>query len=212
MNSTGGRPPASSAILTVPNLLSFTRILLIPVFVGLIVNDGTEMAGMVLFAGVAATDWVDGYVARRTNQVSELGKLLDPVADRFAIAAGLIAVMVRGALPLWAGLAVIGRDVAVLVVGAGMLAGRGIRVDVRFLGKSATAILMTAITLIAWGNFGLPLAAAARASGWVLFAVGIAESYVAAAWYLRDVGRSRQGSGPPAPGGGGAPMTDAAPR
>ena len=132
---------------------------------------------------------MDGYVARRTNQVSELGKVLDPVADRLAIAAGLIAIMIRGALPLWAGLAVILRDVAVLVVGAALLAGRGVRVDVRFLGKTATAILMTAITWIAWGNLGLPLAAAARAAGWVLFAVGIAESYVAGLWYLGDIRR-----------------------
>jgi cardiolipin synthase len=164
MNSTGGREPASSAIVTVPNLLSFARILLIPVFVGLIVHRGTEMVGMLLFAGVAATDWVDGYVARRTNQVSELGKILDPVADRLAVGAGLVAVMARGALPLWAGLAVLVRDGAVLVAGAAMLAGRGVRIDVRFLGKSATAILMVAITWIAWGNFDLPLAAAARAA------------------------------------------------
>ena len=198
MNSTGGHPPASPAILTVPNLLSFARILLIPVFVALILHEGTELAGMLLFAGVAATDWVDGYVARRTNQVSEFGKLLDPVADRLAIAAGLIAVIMRGALPLWAGLLVILRDAAVLVVGAAMLAGRGIRVDVRFLGKTATAILMVAITAIAWGNLGLPLAAAARAAGWVLFAVGIVESYVAALWYLGDIRRARAGS-PSAP-------------
>jgi cardiolipin synthase len=191
MNSTGGREPASSAILTVPNLLSFTRILLIPVFVALIVHEGTELAGMLLFAGVAATDWVDGTVARRTNQVSEFGKILDPVADRLAVGAGLVAVMVRGALPLWAGLAILVRDAAVLVVGAALLAGRGIRIDVRFLGKSATAILMAAITWIAWGNFDLPLAAAARAAGWVLFGVGIVESYVAAGWYLGDILRAR---------------------
>ena len=190
MNSTGGREPASSAILTVPNLISFARILLIPVFVGLIMNDGTELAGMLLFAGVAATDWVDGFVARRTNQVSEFGKILDPVADRLAVAAGLIAVMIRDALPLWAGLAVILRDLAVLLVGVAILAARRVRVDVRFLGKSATATLMIAITWIAWGNLGLPLAAGARAAGWVLFAVGIAESYVAAAWYLRDIRRA----------------------
>jgi cardiolipin synthase len=200
MNSTGGREPASSAIVTVPNLLSLTRILLIPVFVGLIVHRGTELAGMLLFAGVAATDWVDGYVARRTNQVSEFGKILDPVADRLAVGAGLVAVMARDALPLWAGLAILVRDGAVLVVGAALLAGRGIRIDVRFLGKSATAILMVAITWIAWGNFDLPLAAAARAGGWVLFGVGIAESYVAAGWYLGDILRARSAAGSP-PGG-----------
>ncbi|MBA3690412.1 MAG: CDP-alcohol phosphatidyltransferase family protein [Actinobacteria bacterium] len=203
MNSTGGRPPASSAILTVPNLLSFTRILLIPAFVGLIVHRGTELAGMLLFAGVAATDWVDGYVARRTNQVSELGKMLDPIADRLAVAAGLVAVMVRGALPLWAGVAILARDAAILVVGAALVAGRGLRVDVRFLGKSATAILMISITSIAWGNLELPLAAGARAVGWVLFSVGIVESYLAAAWYLDDI----RGVGAPPSG----PRPDAAP-
>jgi CDP-diacylglycerol--glycerol-3-phosphate 3-phosphatidyltransferase len=190
MNSTGGSEPASSAILTVPNLLSLTRILLIPAFVGLIVHEGTELPGLLLFAGVAATDWVDGYVARRTNQVSEVGKVLDPVADRLAVAAGLVAIIARGALPLWAGLAIIVRDAAVLLAGAALLAGRKVRVDVRFLGKSATAILMASITWIAWGNLGLPLAAAARAGGWVLFAVGIVESYLAAVWYLEDMRRA----------------------
>jgi len=200
MNSTGGREPASSAILTIPNLVSFLRILLIPVFFGLIVHEGTEMAGMLLFAGVAATDWVDGFVARRTNQVSELGKILDPVADRLAIGAGLIAVMVRGALPVWAGLAVLVRDIAVLVVGAALLAGRGVRIDVRFLGKSATAILMIAIFCIAWGNFDLSLAGFFLAVGWVLFGVGIVESYLAASWYLGDILRARAATGGPPPG------------
>jgi cardiolipin synthase len=200
MKSTGGREPASSAIVTIPNLLSLLRIVLIPAFVWLIVHRGTEMAGMLLFAGVAATDWVDGYVARRTHQVSELGKLLDPVADRLAVGAGLVAVMARGALPLWAGLAILVRDAAVLLVGAALLAGRGIRIDVRFLGKSATAILMAAITWIAWGNLGLPLAEASLAAGWVLFGVGIVESYVAAGWYLGDILRARADTGSRSPG------------
>ena len=198
MNTTGDRPEASSAVLTVPNALSFARILLIPVFVGLIVHEGTELAGMLLFACVAATDWVDGTVARRTGQVSELGKVLDPVADRLAIAAGVIAVIVRGALPLWAGLALLVRDAAVLIVGGVLLAGRGIRIDVRFLGKSATAILMASVTCIAWGNLDLPLPAFALAVGWVLFPVGLTESYVAAAWYLTDIRRARAA---PAPAG-----------
>jgi phosphatidylglycerophosphate synthase len=108
--------------------------------------------------------------------------------------------MVRGALPVWAGVAILVRDGAVLVVGAALLAGRGIRIDVRFLGKSATAILMAAITWIAWGNFGLPLAGLFLAAGWVLFGVGIVESYVAASWYLGDILRARAATGPPPSG------------
>ena len=71
-----------------------------------------------LFGVVVATDWVDGSVARRTGQVSELGKVLDPTADRLAIAAGLIAFVVRGVFPLWAALLILVRDVVVLIAGA----------------------------------------------------------------------------------------------
>ena len=74
-------------------------------------------AGLLLFGAVVATDWVDGTIARRTGQVSELGKILDPVADRLAIAAGLIALVVRDVFPVWAALAILVRDVVVLVVG-----------------------------------------------------------------------------------------------
>ena len=87
--------------------------------------------------------------------MTNLGKLLDPVADRLAIAAGLIALMVRGAVPVWAGLLVILRDLAVLIAG-GFLATRSrVRIDVRWIGKAATMGLMLGIPMIAWANFGL---------------------------------------------------------
>ncbi len=190
MRGTGGSDRASSAILTIPNLLSFLRILLIPVFVVLIVHPSTTTAGLILFSLVAATDWVDGWVARRTGTVTELGKVLDPVADRLAMAAGLIAVVVRGAFPLWAALLILVRDVAILIVGAVVLAGRHVRIDVRFIGKIATFTLMFAVPFISWGTLGLPLAAAALAAGWVGFAVGIVEYYLAAGAYVGDLRRA----------------------
>ncbi|HEX9235943.1 MAG TPA: CDP-alcohol phosphatidyltransferase family protein, partial [Actinomycetota bacterium] len=82
-------------VATVPNLLSLLRILMIPVFVLLILHHGTEMAGLLLLGAVVSTDWLDGYLARRTGQVSNVGKVLDPVADRLAIAAALVAMVVR---------------------------------------------------------------------------------------------------------------------
>jgi cardiolipin synthase len=97
-----GATPASSRILTLPNLISAARILLIPVFVALIVDPDTTTIGLIMFGFVVATDWVDGLIARRTGQVSELGKILDPLADRAVILAGLVALVVRGAFPLWA--------------------------------------------------------------------------------------------------------------
>src|SRR4029078_3605069 len=128
-----GMTDASRRILTVPNAISFLRIATIPLFFALIVDPDTTFAGLMLFSVIAATDWVDGAVARATGQVSELGKVLDPVADRLSIAAVLIALIVRRAFPLWAALLILIRDAAILVAGLALLAGRGARIDVRYV-------------------------------------------------------------------------------
>jgi cardiolipin synthase (CMP-forming) len=181
---------ASSAIATLPNALSAARILLIPAFVWLIVDRDTTFTGLLLFGVVVGTDWLDGYVARRTGRVSEVGKLLDPTADRLAIAAGLVALVARGAFPLWAALLIMVRDVAILIAGVMLLLTRKARIEVRFVGKVATFSLVVAIGLIAWGDLGYPFPAAARAVGWIIYAVGIAEYYVATALYAGDLRRA----------------------
>ena len=182
-----GEQAGTDRILTIPNLISLLRIALIPVFVALIVDHDTTQLGLVLFVVVVATDWVDGAIARATGQVSELGKILDPVADRLAIAAGLIALVVRDAFPLWAALLILVRDVAVLLAGLVLLSRRRVRIDVRYIGKVATFALMTSIGFIAWGNLGYVLAPAALACGWSLYAVGIVEYYVATVLYIGDL-------------------------
>ncbi|MDP9296941.1 MAG: CDP-alcohol phosphatidyltransferase family protein [Actinomycetota bacterium] len=183
-----------SAILTLPNAISFARITLIPVFVTLLLDERTRGAGLALFAVVGASDWLDGYLARRTGQVSTIGKMLDPTADRLAIAAGLIALTIANAIPLWAVLLVVVRDALVLLAGAILLVSRGVRIDVRRIGKIATFTLMVAIVLIAWGRFDLPLGGVALVAGWIGFTVGLAESYVATIQYARDL-RDAWGSG-----------------
>ena len=190
MNARASDPAPSSRVLTVPNLISAIRIASIPLFVALIVDPDTTTAGLLLFGVVVATDWVDGVIARRTGQVSELGKVLDPVADRLAIAAGLIALAVRGVFPWWAAAAILLRDLAVLAVGIAILLRGEMRIEVRWLGKIATFSLMTAIPFVSWGNLDLPLAAAATVVGWAAFAAGIIEYYAAAFVYLRDVRRA----------------------
>src|SRR6266508_1366050 len=126
----GGVAPARlDRIATVPNLLSLFRILLIPVFVALILHRGTEAAGLVLLGAVVATDWVDGYIARHTGQVSSVGKVLDPVADRLALTAALVAMVVRDAFPLWAAVLVIARDGLILLAGVALLFRYRIRLD-----------------------------------------------------------------------------------
>jgi cardiolipin synthase len=183
-------PGSADRIATVPNLLSFIRILLIPAFVALIVHKGTEAVGLLLLAGVVSTDWVDGYIARRTNQVSNLGKLLDPVADRLALTAALIAMVVRHAFPLWAALLVIVRDALILLVGLVLLLRFKVRIDVRRVGKLATFALMLGIPLVAWGRFRLFAHAIAGPAGWIAFALGIALYYVAGVAYAFDMARA----------------------
>jgi cardiolipin synthase len=191
MKGTAGRSAsASTAVFTVPNVISFARILAIPVYWWLIVRAETTTAGLIVFILVVATDWVDGYVARRTGRVSELGKVLDPVADRLAIASGLVALVIRGVFPLWAAVLILVRDASTLLIGSALLAAWRIRLDVRFLGKIATFTLMGAIPGIAWGNLGLPLSDVTLACGWVAFVVGIVEYYVAAGLYVADLRRA----------------------
>jgi cardiolipin synthase len=183
-------PPDRSRILTAPNVLSLVRIAMIPVFFALIVHHGSEAAGLLLFGVVASTDWVDGYVARRTGQVTELGKVLDPVADRLAIAAALVAVVVRDAFPLWAAIAIIARDVVVVLAGAIAMGRRHVRIDVRRSGKVATLLLMVGVPFIAWGAFGLPLDRLATVMGWACYAVGITLYYWTAGRYAIDLRRA----------------------
>ncbi|HEX6579942.1 MAG TPA: CDP-alcohol phosphatidyltransferase family protein [Actinomycetota bacterium] len=179
--------PASSAVVTVPNILSFARIATIPLFCWLAANERTRVWGILLFAVVVSTDWVDGYVARRTGQVTELGRILDPVADRLAIAAGLVTFAIAGIFPFWAALLILVRDVVVVLGGAVLLWGRNIRMEVRGIGKIATFSLMAAIAWIAWGNAEGPLGDVLLVGGWLAYVVGIVEYYLAAGLYAIDV-------------------------
>jgi cardiolipin synthase len=187
-------PAETDRILTIPNVISFLRIALIPVFVALILDRDTTRAGLVLFVIVVATDWVDGALARATGKVSDLGKVLDPVADRLAIAAGLIALVIVDAFPLWAALLILIRDVAVLIAGLVLLSKRRTRIDVRYIGKVATFALMTSIALISWGNLGYLLAPATLVIGWAFYAAGIVEYYVATVLYVGDFRRAWRGT------------------
>jgi cardiolipin synthase (CMP-forming) len=171
-------------------VISAIRIAAIPAFVVLLGKEGTRAAGLILLFLVVATDWVDGYIARRSGQVSTLGKILDPVADRLAIAAALVTLVVLGAFPLWAALLVLVRDGLILAAGAILLFRMSVRLEVRWIGKAATFGLMCAIPAIAWGNFDLWLRPVALVAGWGSYAAGIALYYVAAAIYAVDIGEA----------------------
>ena len=100
-------------VLTLPNGVTLVRLLCIPLFVWLLFGAHRQTAAAVLLAVLGATDWVDGFLARRLHQVSTLGKVLDPAADRILVATAVISIMVYGAVPLWFGIATIAREVLV---------------------------------------------------------------------------------------------------
>ena len=91
---------------SIPNMLSILRLILVPVFLWLLLNDYLYSAlGVLAFAGFS--DWLDGQIARRFNQVTELGRVLDPAADRLYIFASLIGLVINGNVPAWLAVAVI---------------------------------------------------------------------------------------------------------
>lgn len=184
---------ASRRIVTVPNAISAVRIAAIPIYALMILDPDTTFPGLILFGLVCATDWVDGYIARRTGQVTELGKILDPVADRLAIASGLVALVVRGAFPVWAASSIVVRDLLMLIVGAAVFARRGIRIDVRWIGKRATFLIMLSIGGISWAALDYPLGTALGVFGWLCFVPGIVGAYVASGLYVGDLKRAMQG-------------------
>jgi cardiolipin synthase len=181
------RRGASRRVLTIPNALSAIRILLIPAFVVLLVDPDTRLVGFLVLGAVLSTDWVDGAIARRTGQVTELGKLLDPLADRLAMAVAILTFVAEDLFPVWAAALIVGRDAVVLGAAVWLALTDGPRIDVRPIGKIATFTLAWAIPMIAWGNAGLPFEDLVLALGWVFFPVGALEYYAAGVAYARDL-------------------------
>lgn len=127
-------------VLTVPNVISFIRLCMVPIYLVLLLN-GQNIAAAIVFAVAAATDFLDGQIARRTHCVSKLGQLLDPVVDRTLMVAGVLGVFLAGRVPLWIILIIVARDGLVLGGGAWLLFKRSIRIPVIYPGKFATTFL-----------------------------------------------------------------------
>jgi cardiolipin synthase (CMP-forming) len=154
----------STRIVTIPNILSLFRLLLIPVFFVLLLTGHLGWA-LVLIAVSAVTDFVDGYVARHFNQVTRLGQLLDPAADRLFILTTLLGLGLVGVLPWWFIAVIVARDVLLLVLGVVLANHRFGPLPVHHLGKMGTfAILFTMPVLL--------LAAAFPETAWLALPVG----------------------------------------
>ena len=178
-------PADTNRILTIPNLLSVVRLACIPLFLWLLFGADDRSSAAYLLAALGATDWVDGYVARHFHQVSTLGKVLDPLADRLLLVVGVFAIAIDGSVPIWIAVLTIVRET--LVGGATLvLAAMGARrIDVTWWGKAGTFALLVAYPLFLGGNADdLGWQDLAEFLAWCFAIPGLILSYVAAAGYI----------------------------
>ncbi len=182
------RDEVSSRIFTIPNILSFIRLLLVPVFLVLILRGDDGLALLVLVVS-SVTDYLDGVLARVLGQVSRLGQLLDPAADRLFIFSALIGLAVRGVIPWWLLAVIASRDVMLLVLGI-ILANHGYGpLPVHHLGKVATFCLFYALPILMIGQ-AFPAAAWSTAPlGWAFVLWGAFLYWWAGVIYLVETAR-----------------------
>jgi cardiolipin synthase len=188
-------------VVTVPNVITLVRLACIPLFLWLLFGKDRQTAAAVLLAALGATDWIDGFVARRYHQVSTLGKVLDPVADRVLVLTAVIAIIVHGAVPLWFGLATIAREVVVSAAVLVLASLGATRIDVLWVGKAGTFALMFAYPAFLLGDGTAAWQEPVRIVAWVTGLVGLTLAWIAAASYvpvarraLADGRRARAGA------------------
>ncbi len=177
------------------NLITVIRLVMLPVFLWLLFGTGHRADAAWLLGVLGATDWVDGYVARRLHQVSTVGKVLDPVADRVLMMTGLIAVAIAGGVPWWFAIATLAREVVVSSLTIVLALLGAARIDVLWWGKVSTFALMVTYPLFLltsndhhaalalWQEWG-------RGACWVIGVTGLALSWAVLGGYIGPAKRA----------------------
>jgi len=180
----------SSSVWTLPNAVSALRLLGVPVFLWLVLGPQADVLALVLLMASGFTDWLDGYLARRLNQTSRLGEILDPVADRLYILAVVVGLAARDIIPWWVALILPARDVFLWCL-VPFLRTRGYSaLPVHFLGKAATFNLLYAFPLLFIGDGTGAAATLGKVFGWAFAIWGIGLYWWAGllyAWQVRKL-------------------------
>jgi cardiolipin synthase (CMP-forming) len=185
-------PVAEDRVLTIPNAFTAVRLVCIPLFVVLVARDHRAdwWPAALLLAGLGATDWVDGFLARRLGQVSTVGKVLDPLADRLLLVTAAITIIAVGAVPLAVAVIALLREAT---VGTGFLivaiAG-GRRMDVTRAGKAATLGLMVALPLFLAGHSRVGWHGTAEDIAWVFVVPGLVLGWYSVFAYIAPARRA----------------------
>ncbi len=178
----------SDRYLTAPNLFTLLRLCCLPLFLYLLFGRDNQAAAAWLLGGLGATDWVDGWIARRYNQVSEFGKVFDPTVDRILFVVALTAIIIDGCAPRWFCIAVLVRELAVgITMVVATVFWHMQRFDVTWLGKLATFLLMFAIPGFMLGSSDFPLHTLFEIGAWILGIPGLVISYYTAVAYVPKI-------------------------
>ncbi|HET6687362.1 MAG TPA: CDP-alcohol phosphatidyltransferase family protein [Jiangellaceae bacterium] len=179
----------TNRVFTVPNLLSFLRLLGVPLFLWLVLVREADGWAFLVLAVSAFTDYLDGKLARRWHQISRVGQILDPLADRLYIFSTVVALTLREIVPLWFAVLLVGRDVFLAFL-VPALRRRGLTVlPVHFLGKAATLCLLCGLPLLLLGDGDGTLALLARVFGWAFAVWGVGLYWWAGLIYAEQVRR-----------------------
>lgn len=174
-------------MVTIPNVISLMRLLCVPLFLWLLFGTGHRVAAIVLLAALGATDWIDGWIARRFDQGSDIGKVLDPTADRVLLFTAVAALLVDGSVPAWVGVLVLIRELVVSVAVLALAAAGARRIDVLWAGKAGTLALMFALPAflaIDTAPSGSVSHSVFLAWAWIFTAAGLILGYYAAITYI----------------------------
>jgi len=181
-----GADVVTDRILTIPNLLSMLRLLGVPLFLWLLLGPHADGWALAVLALSGFTDWADGVLARRLNQQSQFGAMLDPLADRLYILATLVGLVLRHVIPLWLAILIIGRDL-ILAGSLVVLRRHGYGPPaVHYLGKAATFCLLYAFPLLLIGAHSGTVADIARPIAWAFTIWGTGLYVWAGVVYLRQ--------------------------
>ena len=172
-------------VVTVPNAITVARLLLLPVVVFILLNTQDFILATAILMFIGATDFLDGYVARRFNQVSELGRIIDPSADRIVIVVISALCLYMGWIPLDLGALILIRESIVTAISIYLFKVRGVRLDVIWLGKFGTLLLLVSLPIILLGESRSPNFSVLHTGGLLVALVGIFILYGAVVQYLR---------------------------
>ncbi len=202
-SNSDGPAAEDRGLLTVPNLITLIRFVCIPLFVWLLFSRNDRGNAALLLGALGSTDWVDGYIARRFNQGSTIGKVIDPAVDRVLLGTAIVCLFIDGSVPRWVFWVVIFREVLVSVGTLGLAAAGAKRIDVQWVGKAGTFGLMVALPCFLAGASDWAVKDWFRIAAWVWLVPSLALSYYAAATYI-PLGRRALREGRAERNGGGA--------